>query len=254
MSRFFPAVFLCLFLTASVSGQRVVINQVGRKTSADDTAMLSNLIRYEAFVYNGLFDQVIPDSLPVVINLYGSRNDFLKERDRQQAKFTKTGFYSPVTRECYIYKGEDYQNVIVHEASHFFMHYYNFYGVPRWINEGMSTFFEGLYLDDRKRVYIDPQRSRLIEARNLLNEGKLSIPRYLSEANDESWLQKEKASVQYSIAYAIVYYIIKTNPQYIKYLLNQLNNGKNSADALSLCYGSVELFENRFRLCYRNFK
>ncbi|WP_311947803.1 DUF1570 domain-containing protein [Mucilaginibacter terrae] len=157
-------------------------------------------------------------------------------------------------RECYVYKGDDYQNVIVHEASHLFMHYHNYYGVPKWINEGLSTFFESLYLDEKGRVYVDPQKGRIMQVGGFVNDNTLNLTQFLSPANNAAWNLKDQATAQYSIAYAIVYYIIKTNPQLIKQILNMLNNGKSSYDVLSQCYGSFEFFESRFKLYYSKFR
>ena len=252
--KFLPALFLYLLLAFTVKGQKLIINTYGFKIAAEDTVALGKLVRYEAFVYNGLFDKLIPDSLPVVINLYKNRKEFLQVRDEQHALITKSGFYSPLTKQCYVYKGDDYQNVIVHEASHLFMHYHNYYGVPRWINEGMSSFFEGLYLNEKGAVYVDPQRGRLMQVGSLVNNQTIDLTQFLSYQNNAAWNQKDHVSVQYSIAYAIVYYIIKNNPQFIRQILTALNNRKSSYDALAQCYGSFELFENRFKLYYRNFR
>jgi len=252
--KFLPALFLPLLFTFNAIGQKLVINSYGFKIAAEDTVALGKLVRYEAFVYNGLFDRNIPDSLPVVINLYKSKSQFLKVRDSLNVSVTTTGFYHARTRQCYVYKGSDFQNVIVHEASHLFMHYHKYYAAPKWINEGLSEFFEGLYLDDRGRVYIDPQKGRLLQVRNYVNNNEVDLADYLNFQKDAGWTLKNEVDFKYNVAYAMVYYIIKTNPQFIKLILAALDQGNTSYDSLAKQYGSFEYFENRFKLYYRNFR
>jgi len=215
-----------------------------------DTAMLNRLIRYEAYIYNGFFDKQIPDSLPVVINLYKSRKQFLAVRDAQNAVITKTGFYSTRSRQCFIYQSNEYINVTVHEVSHFLMHYHNYYGVPNWINEGMAEFFEGLYINEKNAIYVDQQTGRLQKLKSYISNGELDLVKFLGPEMS-SWSNKQDIELKYNVAYGIIYFIIKTHPEYIKQILTSLKNGESSTTALANCYGSFQFFASRFNAFYR---
>ena len=241
--------FLCAF-QFSTYAQKLIYNAVDGKINAQDTAMLTRLVKYEAYFYNGLFEKQIPDSLPVIINLYKSRKKFEAVRDAESASITKTGFYSGRTKQCYIYEGDDYTNVIVHEVSHLFMHYHNYYGVPNWINEGLAEFFEGLYVNDKNAVYVDQQTPRLRKLKEYISKGELDLKKYFGPEMS-SWANKQDIEFKYDVGYGIIFFIIKTHPEYIKQILASLNKGDSSFTALAGSYGSFESFESRFRAFYR---
>jgi hypothetical protein len=247
---FLLVVFLLIHFTISVRAQKLIINAVDGKINPQDTATLTRLVKYEAYLYNGLFAKQIPDSLPVIINLYKSRKQFMVVRDAESAATTKTGFYSARKRQCYIYEGDEYTHVIMHEVSHLFMHYHNYYGVPNWINEGLAEFFEGLYLDNKNAVYVDQQTPRLRKLKEYISKGELDLKKYFGPEMS-SWTDKQDVEFKYNVGYGIVYYIIKTHPEYIKQILTSLNKGESSYTALAGSYGSFEHFESRFRIFYR---
>ena len=247
---FLLVVFLPFFFTAPLKAQQLIINANDGKISGQDTVMLKRLIKYEAYVYNGLFDKQIPDSLPVVVNLYKSRKQFLEVRNAQNAAITKTGFYSSRSRQCYIYYGDDYINVTVHEVSHLLMHYHNYYGVPHWINEGMAEFFEGLYINEKNAIYVDQQTGRLQKLKGYISSGELDMNKYFGPEMS-SWSNKQDIDLKYNVAYGIIYFIIKTHPEYIKQILTSLKKGESSTTALANSYGSFEFFVSRFKAFYR---
>jgi hypothetical protein len=247
---FLLVVLLLLIYTSQSKAQKLIINANDGKITGQDTAVLNRLIKYEAYIYNGLFDKQIPDSLPVIINLYKSRKQFLEVRNAHSAVITKSGFYSPSNRQCYIYQSGDYLNVTVHEVSHFLMHYHNYYGVPNWINEGMAEFFEGLYMNEKNAIYVDQQTGRLQKLKGYISSGELDMARFLGPEMS-SWSNKQDIDLKYNAAYGMVYFIIKTHPEYIKQILTSLKKGESSTTALANCYGSFEFFVSRFKAFYR---
>lgn len=247
---FLLAVFFQLIFINQLRAQKLIINVNDGKAIGQDTAMLNRLIKYEAYIYNGLFDKQIPDSLPVVINLYKNRKRFLQVRDSLNSGVTKTGFYLPRTRQCYIYQSGDYLNVTVHEVSHFLMHYHNYYGVPHWINEGLAEFFEGLYVNEKNAVYVDQQTGRLQRLKEYISSKKLDMNRFLGPEMS-SWSDNQDIGLKYNIAYGMVYFIIKTHPGNIKLILASLKKGESSVTALANCYGNLDFFVNRFTAFYR---
>lgn len=250
-SLFLLAVIFPFLFSFECRAQKLIINTVDGKVNVQDTAMLGRLIRYEAYIYNGLFQRQIPDSLPVIINLYKSRSNFIKARDASNVAVTKTGFYLPRTQECYVYTGDFYQDVIVHEISHRFMHFHNYYGVPHWINEGLAEFFEGLYMNEKNAIYVNPQSGRLARVKDYINNDQLDISRLLSLTSNLNWNNKDGLTQRYDVAYSIVYYIIKTRPQYIRQILAGMQQGKDSFEALATCYGSYEEFERAYKQYYQ---
>ncbi len=244
-------ILLSLFSLNHLHAQKITINTVDYKFTEQDTTALNRLVRFEAHLYNGLFNNIIPDSLPVVVNLYKSHKLFLQVCNARKGIMLPGGFYSPQTQECYVYKDGNYFSVILHEVSHRFMHYHNYITVPRWINEGLSAFCESLYVNDNGGVYVDEQTSRLRRVKDYFKENRLDISQFLSRETNDAWNRKDDITLRYDVAYSIVYFMIKNNPQYVKQVLTALQDHSDSYAALGLAYGSYENFDKKFRLFYR---
>ncbi|WP_345952772.1 DUF1570 domain-containing protein [Mucilaginibacter sp. PAMB04168] len=251
-NRFSLAVtLLFLFLSLAAQAQKISINTIGGKLSQQDTISLSRLIKYQANIYNGLFAKSIPDSLPVVINLFSKRSQFNQAKKEANVTVTHTGFYSPATKECFVFKGEGFQHVINHEVSHLFMHFQNVKRMPRWVDEGLAEFFEEIYVGDNGAIYINAQPGRLQRMKEYVRDGKLDLYDFLSEQTNAGWNKKEELTFRYDVAYALVYYIVKTNPQFINHIFSALQDDKSSVDALGLVYSNLEILQNRLKLYYR---
>jgi hypothetical protein len=246
LALLFSGIFSCIGIA-----QTIIINTVDYKLNAEDTVGVARMIKFEAEIYNGIFDEPIPDSLPVIINLFKSRNSFKRGLGINSDLVSPDGYYNSQSRQCYVYKSSDYLNVIFHEVSHRFMHYHNYMNVPRWINEGLSEFFEGLYLKEKKYIYVDQQSGRLKRVREYLKSKQLNLQQFLNRQTDVIWNKKEEVTFHYDVAYSIVYYIVKNRPHRIKEILTALKKSKSSFNAIACAYGSYETFENGFREFYQ---
>ncbi|MFD1257618.1 DUF1570 domain-containing protein [Mucilaginibacter terrae] len=245
------AVIFFSFIYFNAFAQKITINAIGYKLAEADTVALNRLVKQEANLYNGLFDNAIPDSLPVVINIYKNRKEFLQEWNDNKEIMLPGGYYKPTNQQCYVYKDGNYFSVILHEVSHRFMHYNNYSGVPKWINEGLSEFFEALYIADNKGIYVDEQTPRLKRVKDYLKDNRLNLKEFLSIDTQQAWNKKDDVTLRFDVAYSILFFIIKTHPEFIKQIFAALKQGKDSYTALGFVYGSYQLFETRFKQFYR---
>lgn len=245
------AVIFLSLIYFTVSAQKITVNAIGYQLNEADTVALNRLVKQEARLYNGLFDNSIPDSLPVILNIYKDRKEFLSVWNGNKETMTPGGYYMPNNQQCFIYKNGNYFSVILHEVSHRFMHYNNYSGVPKWINEGLSEFFEALYIADNNGIYADEQTVRLKRVKDYLKDNRLDLSRFLSVETQQAWNGKDDVTLRYDVAYSIVFFIIKTHPEYIKLIFSALRQHKDSYTALAQVYGSYPVFETRYKQFYR---
>jgi hypothetical protein len=243
-----------------------VVNAVDFKPDEREIEDLKNLIRFQAHLYNTLFDKAIPDSLPVTINLYKKSSHFKEAaaaESQQLVNMHILGFYSVRSQQCFVYKSDTYQTTIMHEASHRFVHYHdklftrpgnfalNKPVLPKWMDEGFAEFFEGLYVDEKKAVHVEAQNGRLNLVKDLIKQDKLQLAAFMSPAYNAAWYNNKGQEGMYSVAYSIIHFIVAAMPNSMAQLISHLQQGKSSYDAFALTFGSFENFESKYRFYYR---
>ncbi len=226
--------------------QKLIYNEIGFKLSPKERREIQLLADYEAMLYNNLFSTTKNDSLTISINIYKKASDYRDNAQHLNALKSSLGFYSPQTRQIYIYKHSDFMNTVVHEMGHSFMHN-NMPDPPRWLNEGISEFFESLEVVDNKvTVYKQPGRLKKIQA----SLDTFNLNRFLS-ASPSSWNGKE-IETMYTTSYTIVLFMMMTKPDNLKKLVKAYQLNLSNEKAISSVYGSIQNMETYYRIFLRN--
>lgn len=199
--------------------------------------------------FNEIFATDINLDVPVKINIFGKMKDFKAIKEENRVPKSADGFYSSMVNEAFVYKNSDFMSICLHEASHCLMES-NFKRPPRWLNEGMAEFFETLDYDANGNLYSSSQEGRLNSIRSGIALKDDTRLRTFFKLNASDFYT-EGLTDNYSTAYSIIYFLIKSkNSEALKHIIELIKMGKTSEDAIATTFGSFNTFEDRYKRFY----
>lgn len=235
-----------IFIGSSLFAQKLVFNEVGFKLSQKERQEIQLLANYEAMLYDNLFSTTKNDSLTISLNIYKKATDYRKNAEQLDANKSSLGFYSPQTKQIYVYKAQDFMSTVVHEMGHAFMQN-NMPNPPRWLNEGISEFFESLeVVNNAVTVYKHAERIKKVQ--NGLDAFNL---RGIVSASPASWNGKETENM-YTASYSIVFFMMMTKPDNLNKLVRAYQMNMSAEKAIESVYGSIENMATYYKIFYRN--
>lgn len=248
MKYFLPFIFS--LITTAVFSQKLVFNEIGFELKEKDKALIERLATYEVKIFNGLFNTNDNDSLVLTLNLYNKQKDFKELLKTAKFKgFTESGFYSPTTNESYVlYYDTEEIHTVLHELSHALLRN-NLKNPPRWFNEGLAVFLQSLE-EKHHNIQVYTQHRYLDHIRELNREGKMDIRHFLF-GEQTKWLNKNDLKYMYATSYSIIYLMIKKDPKSIGKMAIMMKNRESIENIFIKLYGSLESFENSFKIYYR---
>lgn len=244
---------LILFFTTNLFAQKLVTNQVDCKLTQIQQEQIAKLAQYEAKIYNGLFDTDLNDSITIFINIFGKAKDYRSawaQGSKGAPLISNTGYYWPLTNQLYVNlkSDEDFMRVLVHEMSHSFMHH-NIKNPPRWFNEGLAEFFESLQIE-HDEVYVYIQTERIKAVKYALNNRNIELSKFIT-LPDKEWSNKSKMNDLYNTAYSLILFITQYNPVLTQKLVQNLQKGLSSQQAIEQSFGSMEQFEHDYKFYFK---
>ncbi|MVN23439.1 hypothetical protein [Mucilaginibacter arboris] len=242
--------WLSIFSSTAASAQILNIQKFNCRLSKDDTETFTKIARYEAAFYDAVFETSVNDSLTININVFGRKDDFKKTPDGENAMHVSSdGYYLEKTGDVFVLKTDHANSTLLHEISHAFLHH-NIKRPPKWFDEGLATYFGSLIVQDDK-IFYTPVTGRIERIRELNEQGLLHLSDFLKN-NTRNWGDDKKTITdQYTIAYSVIYFLVKTNLNLIKHLAVELKNGQATTASLAEMFGSMEFFENRYNNFYK---
>lgn len=239
-----------MFIAMFCSAQKLVINKNDCKVSSSDLQKIEKVLKYEVNLYNNLFNTRINDTLTVRVNLFGSRSEYESLRGTIASGLHRTnGFYTTATDECYVVKNSDYVATIIHEASHFYLQH-NLPTTSRFLTEGIAEFFETLDLDENGKVVFAQQDYRVKMVKQILLNNSFKLASYIYTPSSQ-WGEKNQTQSLYSVAYSVIYYLIKKNPSLLKQMLLYMQEGQSFEKAIDYSFGGYNNFESQYVYFYR---
>lgn len=241
---------LILFLSRISTAQTLNIKKQNCHLSKEDTATIDKIARYEAAFYNAVFETAKNDSLNINIYVFGRKADFKETPDGENALHVSgDGYYWEKTGAVYLLKTDHVNEALLHEISHVFLHY-NFNQPPKWFDEGLATYFGSLIVED-KQIFYTPVVGRIERIKELVSNRSLNLEDFLNN-NNRNWGDDiNRITDKYTVAYSIIYFLVKTNLNLVKQLADGLKAGKPSSTVLAECFGSMGDFESRFSGFYK---
>ncbi len=240
-----------LILSFSLSfAQKITFNTVDFEFKPEEKAKINRMASYEAKIFNGLYDNLINDSLQLTINLYSKYKNFKSVLEQYGMKgLTESGFYISSIDQSFIYfKGIENLQTVLHETSHALLKNNSRY-YPRWFTEGLAEFLETLE-EKHFTIQIVAQFDRLERMKyDFQKKEKLNLLTYIT--NNNAWRDKEKLDYMYTTAYSIIFYLYKKDPQLISKMAQMYRKGYPQEKIFDMLFGSVSNFEVGFNLYYR---
>jgi hypothetical protein len=153
------------------------------------------------------------------------------------AFLSHTGYYNPNEREVVLWRSRRFPAIFIHEAQHGILRS-AYPRPPKWLNEGLSEYFEGLNLDG-PGVSVDPQGPRLRRLRRYLGpELGAHIVRVLTMSEREFEARSERGLDSYTCSWALNYYLWSRprGEQMLGEVLRALRAGENSFEVVDRVY------------------
>ncbi len=246
--KFIFTILLSFSLTFCFA-QKITFNAIGFELKPEDSAKIHRMAMYEAKIFNGLYNNLINDSLKITLNLYSKRKDFKALLAQRGMKgLTESGFYSPVTDQSYVYyEGIENLNTVLHEMSHAFLKNNSKY-YPRWLTEGLAEFLENLE-ENQFRIQIVSQYNRLERMKSFQKEKKLDLEAFLKDQS--GWRDKNKLEYMYTVSYSLIYYLYKKDPQLISRMTQLYRKGYAQEYIFKQTVGGIDSLESGFNMYFR---
>lgn len=232
------------------SAQILNIQKVHCSLSKEDTETITRIVRYEAAFYNAVFETSENDSLTIRVHIFGRKADFKTTPDGENVLHVSAdGYYMENTGDVFVLKTEHVNAALLHEVSHAFLHH-NLKNTPKWFDEGLATYFGSLIVQN-KQIFYTPVTGRIERIRELNDKQLLHLADFLQN-NSRNWGNNPKQlSDQYTIAYSLIYFLIKTNLNLIKHLADKLKAGQPSLTILADMFGGYAFFQSKYISFYK---
>lgn len=246
--KFCLTFLLCFCLTFSFA-QKITFNAVGFELKPEDSAKIHRMASFEAKIFNGLYNNLINDSLKIILNLYNKRKDFKAVLAQRGMKgFTESGFYSPETDQSYVYfEGTENLSTVLHEMSHAFLKNNSKY-YPRWLTEGLAEFLETLE-EKQFNIQIVSQWNRLERMKSFQKDKKLNLNAFLQD--QMGWRDKNKLEYMYTVSYSLIYYLYKKDPQLISKITQLYRKGYSQEYIFKQAFGGTDDLESGFNFYFK---
>ncbi|RYE37170.1 MAG: hypothetical protein EOP42_00590 [Sphingobacteriaceae bacterium] len=242
--------FTFFFCGEKSSAQILKIEKIRCSLSKDDAASIQKIAQYEIAFYNAVFDTQKNDSLVINVRIYGRKQDFLATPDGTNAyNAGADGYFLAGTHDVYILKTEHVNAALLHELSHAILHQ-NLVDPPQWLDEGLATYLGSLIVD-KNEIYYTPITGRIERIKELADNGTLHLAGFLN--NKAKWAgDKSTYTDQYTIAYSIIYFLVKTNLNLIKNITDGLQQNQAPIVTLSRDFNSFQFFQSKYIDFYKN--
>ncbi len=242
--------FIIFFCGEKSSAQILKIEKIHCSLNKDDAASVQKIAQYEIEFYNAVFDTQKNDSLKINVRIYGRKKDFLLTPDGENAcNAGADGYFLAGTQDVYVLKTEHLNNALLHELSHAILHQ-NIKNLPQWLDEGLATYLGSLIVD-KNEIFYAPITGRIERIKELAEKGDLHLAGFLN--NNTRWKgDKSTYTDQYTIAYSIIYFLVKTNLNLIKNITDGLRQNQPPIDILSRDFNSFQFFQSKYLNFYKN--
>lgn len=187
------------------------------------------LVRGIGFMYKFYitrFGYAFPQDLTVKIRVYRNLDDY-KAYTSQVASSpiaSHIGLYIHRLQEIVVWQGPDtvrFTKTVFHETSHLLLRSQTHY-CPRWLNEGLSEYFEELDLTGAVPV-VRAQSAKDKRMKKRLPEGKVpELALYLTQTNRQWSREDNHSDAPRTLAWSLVYYLMDSpkGQQVIKDMLD----------------------------------
>jgi len=182
------------------------------------------------------------------VRVFTSFNDYKSHQKLNSNAKSNNGYFSSSKHEIVLFSNERILKTFYHEFNHYLLRAY-FKNPPKWINEGLSEYFE--YLNNSDPIEILPQKNKIARVKSWIDEEiENDIERVLTVSNKQWTDQNIKPEYRSStISYTIIFFLMsfEEGDQILGKIIQELMNGKNSTEVIKSTYpGSIAKFNEDF--------
>jgi len=187
------------------------------------------------------------------LRVFSSFDEYKSHQKLNSNARSDNGYFSISKQEIILFDNDRILKTFNHEFNHYLLRS-NFKSPPKWINEGLSEYFEFINIADS--CYVLPQKKKIARIKNWIGTGLDNDIEQILIVSNEQW-SKQNIEPEYrssTISYAIVLFLMsnKDSELIIGEIINKLMNEEKSVDIISNLYpgGFVE-FKNNFIKFYK---
>ena len=252
MSKTLLFVCFCFLLVQQpLSAQFITVNDINRNLSRMDIQTIRPVLEKQAAFHSKHLD--LPSRIEIPVRVFTSTEDYRRHQKAISTSSTsKNGFYSASKREVIVNKNKNYLSTLKHEAQHFILRS-QFRSPPKWINEGLSEFYESSTVRGGY-VFVQTQNNKHKRLKQWIDNNSLpALDEWLNISNSE-WRTQNKASedrLSSTLSWGLVYFLMSSDngKSVLSDTIRDLQNQKKlkSAEILNKHYrGGLKALQEDF--------
>ena len=222
------------------------IDLVNTELSEDEIHFINIITDYELDFYKTVFHSEFPE---IKIKIFGDSLEYSEYQKKISSSRAKNGFYSSSKKLIIVNKNDRYLKTVSHEINHFILRHF-IYDVPKWINEGLSEYFECAKLENGN-IVIELQNKKLRRLATWIHEkDKIDFSDFFKWSN-KKWREVNYNTNFYSstISWGLIYFFMhdETNRYFLVELIRNIKNGADDYDLLEKLYpGGIKQLQYDF--------
>lgn len=250
-------ILILIFSINNAVGQKLILNELDCQISEVGKQQIAQIVEYEFRFYESFLN--ISRDVEIQVNIYGNHDVFKTTQSIISTSRTNSAFYSKKHNQIFINYREGRTekkvlSVIAHESNHFILRH-DGTRMPKWINEGMSEYFETAYVDANQNIAFGEPSSFINFINTSFEEDKVNLKQFIGWS-DKKWTAVNKNKFySYRLSWAIINYLfVNEHEETVKQILGALKvNPDNSRKIVEQNYeGGIDQLENDMRIYYQN--
>lgn len=215
-------------------GQKLVLSELDCKISEEGKQQIAQILEYEFQFYEKFLN--IKRDVEIKVSIYGNEEVYKTTQKMISTSTSNSAFYSNKHNQILInYRPGRTEakvlSVIAHESSHFILKS-DGTKIPKWINEGMSEYFEQAYLKPNKSIDFNEPADFVAFIYDNFSKDKINIKQFIGWSDDKWKAVNKNKSFSYRLSWGLVNYLfVNGKIDIVKRILKDLkenpNNGQN---------------------------
>lgn len=228
--------FLCvIFIGSTVFGQKLILNELDCQISEEGKQQIAQIVEHEFQFYESFLN--ISRDVEIQVNIYGNHDVFKTTQEIISTSRTNSAFYSNKHNQIFInYREgrteEKVLSVIAHESNHFILKH-DGTKMRKWINEGMSEYFEQAYLDTDGRIAFNEPASFVNFVNEEFENNKVNLKKFIGWSDNKWKAVNKNKFYSYRLSWAILNYLFMNEQQdVVKQILKELKQNPNNSEKI----------------------
>ncbi|MDO9576514.1 MAG: DUF1570 domain-containing protein [Candidatus Cloacimonadales bacterium] len=224
----------------------IALEEINCKLTEEEKFQIMKIADYEFDFYHSIFKEKYPT---LKVKIFGDSTEYREYQKKISKTKATNGFYSQSKKVCIINKNDHFMKTIFHELNHFIIHYYLIL-VPKWINEGLSEYFEYSTVED-SIVQINKQPKKAERLNRWTSErSKIDLADFFTWSSNR-WEEENSSPDFYSssLSWGLIYFFMEDElrREILIQIITAIRKGKNSTEAINEFYpGGIEQIQFDF--------